>query len=118
MKIASFVVQKVRVAYDETVSGTHILLRLRTDDGIEGISFVSRIGGATLEPLALLIQNAVQQVIGEDPMNGEALYARLYRVGVGGLPSVLEARAAGWPGWRGAACLTRLPLYTVPQFGD
>jgi L-alanine-DL-glutamate epimerase-like enolase superfamily enzyme len=94
MKIASHVIHRVRVTYDETVAGTHIVLRLRTDDGIEGISFVSRIGGSTIEPLALLIQSAVQQVVGEDPMNGEALYARLYRVDVGGLPSGLEARAA------------------------
>src|SRR6267143_1856987 len=94
MKLASYVVQPVRVTYDETVSGTHVVLRLRTDDGIEGISFVSRIGGSTSQPLVLLIQNAAQQVLGEDPLNGEALYARLYRAGLGGLPTGLEARAA------------------------
>src|SRR5919199_2873991 len=94
MKIASFVVQPVRVTYDETVSGTHVVLRLRTEEGIEGVSFVSRIGGSNIQPLAQLIGGAAQQVIGEDPMNAEALYARVYRVGVGGLPSGLEARAA------------------------
>jgi L-alanine-DL-glutamate epimerase-like enolase superfamily enzyme len=94
MKIESFVVQPVRVTYQETVTGTHVILRLRTDEGIEGVSFVSRIGGATIRPLVLLIEHAAQQVIGQDPMNAEALYARAYRVGVGGLPSGLEARAA------------------------
>jgi L-alanine-DL-glutamate epimerase-like enolase superfamily enzyme len=94
MKIESFRVQPVRVTYDETVSGTHVLLRLRTDDGIEGISFVSRLGGGTIKPLVLLIESAAQQVLGQSPLDAEALYARVYRVGVGGLPSGLEARAA------------------------
>jgi L-alanine-DL-glutamate epimerase-like enolase superfamily enzyme len=94
MKIVSYTVQPVRVTYDETVTGTHVVLRLRTDDGIEGVSFVSRIGGTNLQPLALLIANAAEQVVGEDPMNGEALYARLYRSGFGGMPSGLEVRAA------------------------
>lgn len=94
MKIASYVVQPVRVVYDETVSGTHVVLRLRTDDGIEGVSFVSRIGVGTIRPLALLIANAANQAIGEDPLQGEALYARVYRAGVGSLPGGLEARAA------------------------
>ncbi len=94
MKIVSYDVQPVRVTYEDSVTGTHVVLRVQTDEGIEGVSFVSRIGGSTIAPLALLIRGAAQQVIGEDPMNGEALYARLYRVGVGGMPSGLEARAA------------------------
>jgi L-alanine-DL-glutamate epimerase-like enolase superfamily enzyme len=94
MNIASYVVQPVRVTYDETVSGTHVVLRLRTDDGIEGISFVSRLGGGTIRPLSLLIASAAEQVLGQDPLNAEALYARLYRAGVGAPLSGLEARAA------------------------
>ena len=94
MRIVSYDVQPVRVTYEDSVTGTHVVLRLRTDDGIEGVSFVSRIGGSTIAPLAMLIRGAAQQVVGQDPMNGEALYARAYRVGVGGLPSGLEARAA------------------------
>src|SRR5689334_22644995 len=90
MQIASYLVQPVRVTYDETVSGTHVVLRLRTDDGIEGVSFVSRIGGGNIQALASLIANAAQQQVGEDVMNAEALYARLYRGGIAGL----EARAA------------------------
>jgi L-talarate/galactarate dehydratase len=94
MKIESYQVQPVRVTYDETVSGTHVVLRLRTDAGVEGVSFVSRIGGSSIKPLALLIEGAAQQVVGQDPMNGEALYARVFRAGVGGSLSGLEARAA------------------------
>src|SRR4029453_9514801 len=94
MKIASYSIHPVRVTYDESVTGTHVVLRLRTDDGLEGVSFVSRIGGTNIRPLCLLIEGAVQQVIGHDPLVAEALYARLYRVGGGGLPSGLEVRAA------------------------
>jgi L-alanine-DL-glutamate epimerase-like enolase superfamily enzyme len=94
MKIESYVVQPVRVTYDETVSGTHVVLRLRTDEGIEGISFVSRIGGSNTGPLAMLIRGAAQQLVGQDPMDAEAQYARLFRSGVGGMPSGLEVRAA------------------------
>jgi L-alanine-DL-glutamate epimerase-like enolase superfamily enzyme len=94
MKIEHCVVQPVRVRYDETVSGTHLVVRLQTDVGIEGISFVSRLGGSNLQPLALLIASAAEQAKNEDLMNAEALYARLYRSGVGALPSGLEARAA------------------------
>ena len=94
MKIESCVVQPVRVTYDEVVTGTHVLLRLRTDDGIEGVSFVSRIGGSNIKPLALLIEGLAQQLVGENPMNAEAVYARAFRAGVGGLPTGLEARAA------------------------
>jgi hypothetical protein len=35
MRIASCVVQPVRVHYDETVSGAHLVVRLQTDAGIE-----------------------------------------------------------------------------------
>jgi L-alanine-DL-glutamate epimerase-like enolase superfamily enzyme len=94
MQIASCVVQPVRVRYDETVSGTHLVVRLQTDAGIEGISFVSRLGGTNLQPLSLLIAHAAEQVKNDDLMNAEALYARLYRAGVGALPNGLEARAA------------------------
>ncbi|HEY3061838.1 MAG TPA: mandelate racemase/muconate lactonizing enzyme family protein [Chloroflexota bacterium] len=94
MKIVSYDVQPVRVTYEDSVTGTHVVLRLRTDDGIEGVSFVSRIGSSTIEPLAMLIRGAAHQVVGENPMNGEALYARVFRAVFGGLPSGLEARAA------------------------
>jgi hypothetical protein len=51
MRITGVTVQPVRVTYDETISGTHVVLRLRTDDGL--VSFVSRIGGTKIKPLCL-----------------------------------------------------------------
>jgi L-alanine-DL-glutamate epimerase-like enolase superfamily enzyme len=111
MNVASFVVTPLRVTYDETVSGTHVLLRLETDDGLEGVSFVSRIGGTNIRPLATLIEAAAQQLIGQDLSDGEAFYAKLYRTGLSGLElraaSALETaawdlrgKALGQPVWR------------------
>jgi L-alanine-DL-glutamate epimerase-like enolase superfamily enzyme len=94
MKIASFVIQPVRVTYDETVSGTHVLVRLRTDDGIEGVSFVSRIGGTNIQPLAQLMAGAAQQLVGFDVTDAEAVYAKVFGARLGGALSGLEARAA------------------------
>src|ERR1044071_9890783 len=94
MQIASFVVQPVRVTYDETVSGTHVLLRLRTDDGPQGGSFVSRIGGTNIGALAALIEATAERMRGEEVLDAEAFFAKAYRGGVGGPLSGLELRAA------------------------
>ncbi|HET6318037.1 MAG TPA: mandelate racemase/muconate lactonizing enzyme family protein, partial [Chloroflexota bacterium] len=94
MKIASLVIRPVRVTYDETVSGTHVLLRLQTDEGVEGVSFVSRIGGTHIGPLAQLIEATAQRLCGEEVLDSEAFYAKTYRDRLGGLLSGLEARAA------------------------
>ncbi|HWO74010.1 MAG TPA: mandelate racemase/muconate lactonizing enzyme family protein [Dehalococcoidia bacterium] len=89
MKIVGHQTHVVRVTYEETVRGTHVVLRLRTDDGIEGISYVSRIAADSLRLVVLMIESRVQQVIGQDPMATEALYERLFRNASG-----LELRAA------------------------
>ena len=62
MRIEQCVVQPVRVRYDETVTAPTWSSRLQTDAGIEGVSFVSRLGGSNLQPLALLIATAAEQV--------------------------------------------------------
>jgi L-alanine-DL-glutamate epimerase-like enolase superfamily enzyme len=95
MRITDCSVHPVRVTMpEESVTGTHVVLRLRTDEGIEGVSYVSRLGGGTIKPLALLIEAAVEAVRGADPLATEALYEQLFRAGVGGPRSGLEARAA------------------------
>src|SRR5688500_13412616 len=78
MKITGHEAFAVRVTYEETVRGTHVVLRLRTDEGIEGISYVSRIAAESLKLVVAMIENRVSQIIGEDPMDTEALYRRLF----------------------------------------
>src|SRR5215207_4452339 len=95
MQISGSAIHTVRVTMpEESVVGTHVVLRLRTDEGIEGVSFVSRLGGGTIKPLALLIEATVEQVSGANPFATEAIYERLFRSGIGGPRSGLEARAA------------------------
>jgi L-alanine-DL-glutamate epimerase-like enolase superfamily enzyme len=48
----------------------------------------------TLSRSALLMVAAADQVIGEDPMHGDTLYAGLDRAAVGAQPSGRAARAA------------------------
>jgi hypothetical protein len=45
MRIASCVVQPVRVRNDDTVSGTHLVVRLQSDAGVEGIEGMGRALG-------------------------------------------------------------------------
>ena len=92
MKLTGYQIQPVRVIYEESVTGTHVVLRLQTDEGIEGISYVSRIGPPTLRALVNLLEAYSEQQLGQDPLNTEAIYARMYR----GLATIagLECRAA------------------------
>src|SRR5918999_6270002 len=94
MRISGCAIHTVRAVHEDGISGTHVVLRLRTDEGIEGVSFVSRLGGGSIKPLAQLIEAAVEQVKDVDLLASEALYDKLFRAGVGGARSGLEARAA------------------------
>jgi L-alanine-DL-glutamate epimerase-like enolase superfamily enzyme len=78
LKISGHKTHVVRVTHDETIQGTHIVLRLRTDEGIEGISYVSRISNDGLKLVTMSIESRVQQLLGENPMNTEAIYKRLF----------------------------------------
>jgi hypothetical protein len=51
MKIRSCETVAVSVNFEGVMPGTHIVLRLRTDAGIEGASYVSRVNSRNLKPL-------------------------------------------------------------------
>lgn len=89
MKITGHQTHTVRVTYEGTVHGTHVILRLKTDAGIEGISYVSRLGADGPRLVPQMIESRVQQILGADPMDTEALYQRLFATAAG-----LEQRAA------------------------
>jgi L-alanine-DL-glutamate epimerase-like enolase superfamily enzyme len=94
VKIERCAVMPVGVNFEGIMPGTHIVLRLRTADGIEGISYVSRVGPTTMKPLALLIEAMADSLRGQDLTNGEAIYAQLFRGMLGAPLSGLELRAA------------------------
>jgi len=94
MKIHSAETLAVRVDFEGAIAGTHIVLRLRTVEGPEGISYVSRVTPRTLKPLSLLIEAMAQSLIDGDPIDSEAIYAKLYAPVLGAEPAGLELRAA------------------------
>ncbi len=94
MKIQSCETIAVAVNFEGVMPATHIVLRLRTDEGVEGISYVSRIGPANREPLRLLIEAMAESLAGQDPANIEAIHARLFKGTLGAPVSGLELRAA------------------------
>ena len=95
MKIHSHETVAVRVNFEGVMPGTHIVLRLRTDEGLEGISYISRVNAQNAGPLQQLIAGMVESLGDQDPTNTEQVYAKLFRTGYGGYPvSGLELRAA------------------------
>jgi len=94
MKITQCETIGVRVNFEGVMPGMHIVLRLQTDAGIEGISSVSRVSPRTLGPLRRLIEGAAETVRGEDAGRIEALHARLFAPSLGAPVTGLERRAA------------------------
>jgi L-alanine-DL-glutamate epimerase-like enolase superfamily enzyme len=91
MKIESWRTSVVRVEYDEALPGTHIVLRLRTDQGLEGIAYISKLR----HPKAVLtvLEAQLDQLVGHDPLNGEAIMRLLSRRG--GLTGLEAVAASG-----------------------
>ena len=94
MKIDSCQTIAVTVNFEGVMQGTHVVLRLRTDEGLEGISYVSRLNPATVGAMRATIEALVARVIGDDPTRTEALYAKLYKGALGAPVSGIELRAA------------------------
>jgi len=94
MRLSGFETIAVRVNFEGVMPATHIVLRLRTDEGIEGISYVSRVTPQNGRPLRLLIEAIAEMALGWDPVETEAIHARICRDGPGAATSGLELRAA------------------------
>ncbi len=116
MKVTGFKTTMVRVPYEETRAGTHILLQLNTDDGVQGVAYITPLVQFTQKPLRVAIESLAERVIGQDPMAAESINAgfiggRVTRPQFDGLmrsaASVvdialwdLKAKAQGLPLWR------------------
>jgi L-alanine-DL-glutamate epimerase-like enolase superfamily enzyme len=75
-KITGCATHVVRVGHDESINGIHIVLRLKTDDGLEGISYITRLHDAAPAVLRVL-ELYVQRIIGMDALAPEAILDRL-----------------------------------------
>jgi L-alanine-DL-glutamate epimerase-like enolase superfamily enzyme len=101
MKIAGFSTRVVGIPREQgplgdgpgaTVS-TFVILKMRTDDGIEGIAYAGFTSGVMRKALKEAVDALAEQTIGNDPMTVEAIGARLLALGGGGAPAGLVTRA-------------------------
>ena len=73
--VSSFKTTLVRVPYEDGRAGTHILLQLATDDGLEGVAYGTVLVPWVLKPLRLAVESFVERVVGKDPMAVETINA-------------------------------------------
>ncbi|HWC29977.1 MAG TPA: mandelate racemase/muconate lactonizing enzyme family protein [Dehalococcoidia bacterium] len=77
MKVTGFETWVARVPYEEGHFGTHIVLRLTTDEGLRGVGYVSNLTPWALKAQRAAIEAFAEQIIGEDPMQVESINAKL-----------------------------------------
>jgi L-alanine-DL-glutamate epimerase-like enolase superfamily enzyme len=94
MKITGCETHAVTVNFEGAMSGTHVVLRLKTDQGIEGIAYVSRVGPRNIRAMALVMEAMVESLAGLDPTNTEQIYRKRFGASLGAPVSGLELRAA------------------------
>ena len=72
----------VRIPYEEGRRfGTHVVLRLRTDDGLEGVGYVSNLTPWSVKAQHEALEALAQRVVGTNPIEVEATNAALLRTG-------------------------------------
>jgi L-alanine-DL-glutamate epimerase-like enolase superfamily enzyme len=80
-KVSSFETWLVRVPYEEGRFGTHVVLRLTTDDGLQGVGYVSNLTPWSVKAQRVALEALAATVIGEDPLAVESINNRLLRTG-------------------------------------
>lgn len=101
MKIAGFSTKVVSIPRESgplsdgpgAMTSNFVTLKLQTDDGIEGISYAGFTSFVMLKALKAALDALAEQTIGEDPMNIEAINARLTNMAGGGSPAGLVTRS-------------------------
>jgi L-alanine-DL-glutamate epimerase-like enolase superfamily enzyme len=120
-KVAGYETWVVRIPYEEGRFGTHVVLRLRTDDGLSGIGYVSNLTPWSIKAQHAALEAMAERVIGEEPMRVESINTALLRTGTrpqfGGLArsvvSVIDAAL-----WDIKARMLDRPLYRLLGASD
>ena len=76
------------------VASTFVTLKMRTDDGIEGIGYAGFTSGLMRKALKESVDALAEQAVGDDPMRVEAVNSKLLSLGGAGAPAGLVTRAA------------------------
>ena len=99
MKIASYTTQAVRVPREHAPFAKggdeidFVTLRLRTDDGIEGIGYAGFAPPVMTAALHAAVAGLSGLTVGMDPVNTEEIGSRLFRAAGSGSPAGLVTRA-------------------------
>ena len=81
MKVSGYETWVARVPYEERRFGTHVILELTTDEGLQGIGYVSNLTPWALKSQRTAIEAFAERVVGLDPMAVESINAMLLRTG-------------------------------------
>ena len=76
-----------------SVAASFVTLKLRADDGTEGIGYAGFTSGVMLKALKESVDALAEQTIGSDPMMVEEIWARLLAIGGSGAPAGLVTRS-------------------------
>jgi L-alanine-DL-glutamate epimerase-like enolase superfamily enzyme len=105
-KVATFETWLVRVPYEEGRRfGNHIVLRLRTDDGLEGLGYVTNLTPSLIKAQRVAIESFAELAVGQDPMAAENVNAML--MGRAGIRNQL------WGMARSAICVIDIALWDL-----
>jgi L-alanine-DL-glutamate epimerase-like enolase superfamily enzyme len=67
----------VRIPYEEHRAATHIVLQLNTDEGAQGVSYLTPLVPWTVKPICAAIDALMDRVRGVDPMAVDSINAAL-----------------------------------------
>ncbi len=99
MKVASFESRAIRIPREPGPSGPreeadYVTLKLRTDDGVEGIAYAGFASTLVTKGLKAVVDALAQETVGADPHSVERVGRDLLRKAGGGSPAGLVTRAA------------------------
>src|SRR5262245_27518137 len=81
MKISGHETWVVRVPYEENLTATHIILRLNTDEGEHGVSYLTPLVPWTVKPIRAAIDALMERVVGQNPLAVESINKALLAKG-------------------------------------
>src|SRR6478735_9228300 len=94
MKIVGCESFAVTVSYEDKMRGTHVVLRLRTDEGVEGVAYVSRVGPRNMRATLASLDAMVEAIVGRNPLDQEGIRQTLIGGNLGAPVAGLELRVA------------------------
>jgi L-alanine-DL-glutamate epimerase-like enolase superfamily enzyme len=78
MRVTGYETWVVRVPYEEArAPAPQVILRLTTDEGLDGVAYVTPLVPWTIKPIRVAVEEMAQRVMGQDPMAVESINATL-----------------------------------------